>query len=95
MDWRVAARGLSAELSSSGEFSPSRNGSKATMPARLASSSIWMLSDAVVSMFDAFVAQTRLCVFMLAICYAMISQLRAPVRCQLRTSVRCRGQGPS
>nr|KAJ0194809.1 hypothetical protein LSAT_V11C700375090 [Lactuca sativa] len=38
VDWRVAARGLSAELSSSGEFPSSRNGSKATMPTRLASS---------------------------------------------------------
>ena len=65
------------------------------MPARLASSSIRMLSDAVVSMFDAFVAQTRLCVFMLVICYAMISQLRTSVRCQRRTSVRCRGLGLS
>ena len=38
-DCRLAARGLSAELNSSGEFPSSRNGSKATMPARLASSS--------------------------------------------------------
>nr|KAJ0192942.1 hypothetical protein LSAT_V11C800399880 [Lactuca sativa] len=104
-DCQVAARGLLAELSSSREFPSIRNGSKATMLARLASSSFRILIRCSSYQFPDFGPMQG----------ARPQLVRTSVRCRgqgpsqfpdfspmqgarpqlVRTSVRCRGQGPS